>query len=303
MRPGRSLPTVAVPREPRALDSWLAAQESRLDDIVPGTEKQIVWYADPGVRQPLALVYLHGFSATHREMAPLAENLAAALNANLFLQRMRGHGRGGPAMAEAHIDDWRRDALEALAIGRVIGERVVVIGTSTGGSLALWLAAAAPEPADATVLLAPNLGPQNRAATIARLPWGAQIMRAVAGPERSWEPANAGQARYWTHRYPIAAVIPMMEAVTLAREVDVRAVRSPILVMYSPEDPVVDPARIATAFADLADTPHRAITITPSAAVDQHVFAGDILSPTGTAVVFDAVYEFVRETVHPMPRR
>ena len=42
-----------------------------------------------------------------------------------------------------------RDALEALRVGRALGERVVVLGVSTGGGLAAWLAAREKTPGDA----------------------------------------------------------------------------------------------------------------------------------------------------------
>jgi hypothetical protein len=49
---------------PADLDGYLAAREGIIPGIVPGTEKRIVWAGQPGVRTPLAVVYIHGFSAT-----------------------------------------------------------------------------------------------------------------------------------------------------------------------------------------------------------------------------------------------
>ncbi|GIV58500.1 MAG: hypothetical protein KatS3mg042_1413 [Rhodothermaceae bacterium] len=110
---------------PGDLDAYLAAAEARFDDLRPGVEKAIVW-ADPATRSrtPLAVVYLHGFSATREETRPLCDTLAARLGANLFYTRLTGHGRTGEALAAATASDWLRDALEALAIGQRLGERV-----------------------------------------------------------------------------------------------------------------------------------------------------------------------------------
>ncbi|MDD4273595.1 MAG: hypothetical protein PHG14_07705 [Desulfobacter postgatei] len=38
-------------------------------------------------------VYIHGFSATRKETAPLSDLVAKTLNANLFYTRLSGHGR------------------------------------------------------------------------------------------------------------------------------------------------------------------------------------------------------------------
>ena len=52
------------------------------------------------------------------------------------MMRLAGHGRSGAAMAEPLAGDWIEDMAEAMAIGRRLGDRVVVIATSTGGTLA-----------------------------------------------------------------------------------------------------------------------------------------------------------------------
>ena len=63
-------------------------------------------------------------------------------------------------MAEGSVNAWINDYAEAIAIGRAIGDKVVVIGTSTGASLATW-AASQPDLRDdvATIIaISPNMG-------------------------------------------------------------------------------------------------------------------------------------------------
>ena len=121
------------------LDEYLAAAEAPILNLRPGEERGIVWI-DPDIRSrtPLSLVYLHGFSADRHEVEPLVSELAAELGANAYFARLRGHGRDGAAMTEATVEDWFADTSEAVAIGARIGERAVLIGTSTGGTLAAW---------------------------------------------------------------------------------------------------------------------------------------------------------------------
>ena len=95
---------------PEDLDRYLAASEAQFADIVPNTEKAIIWAGASHVKTPVSVVYLHGFSATRQEVVPLADIVAAELGANLFYTRLTGHGRSGEAMAEATVNDWHRSA-------------------------------------------------------------------------------------------------------------------------------------------------------------------------------------------------
>ncbi len=114
------------------LDAYLSQKELQFPDIRPNTEKRIVWAGEKGARTPLAVIYVHGFSATSEEIRPVPDEVAAALGANLFFTRLAGHGRTGEALASATAGDWIEDMAEAMAIGRRLGDRVLVISTSTG---------------------------------------------------------------------------------------------------------------------------------------------------------------------------
>jgi esterase/lipase len=288
-----SLPTAGG--DAAVLEPWLAAAESRFPDIVPGAEKTIVWAHPDRRRTPLAVVYLHGYTATRQEVAPLCDQLAAALGANLFYTRLAGHGRAPAALGEASAEDWLRDAAEALAIGRALGERVVVVGTSTGGTLALWLAQR-PEAADiaAQILVSPNLGPRDERSTLLAGPWGYQLQRWLIGEEYRWQPANERQAKYWTWKYPARALVPMMALVKSVRDSPLEDIRVPTLVIHSPKDSVVSPARIEAAYARLGAPVKRIVKVEDSEDRAHHVLAGDILAPSGTAALLAPMLEFVR---------
>jgi hypothetical protein len=77
---------------PDDLDAWLAARESAVPALRPDSGKEILWAAAPGAKTPLAVVYLHGFSADREEIRPVPDDVATALGANLFLTRLAGHG-------------------------------------------------------------------------------------------------------------------------------------------------------------------------------------------------------------------
>lgn len=289
------LAALELPAELPALERLIAAREAGLADITSGCAATLAWAGEAHRPTPLSLVYLHGFSATRQETAPLTERLAAALGANRFEARLRGHGRGGAPLGAARAEEWLADGAEALEVGRRIGERVVVIAVSTGGSLATWLLTHGhDERIAALVLISPNFGPRHPAASLMAGPWGAQITRLVAGEERGFTPRNELQARYWTWRYPSRVLVEMQTLVELAKASDPSQLRVPLLTIRSPRDRVLDPAPMAAFHAAAASEPKLQIDYEGSGDPSQHVLAGDVLSPESTEPLGARILEFLR---------
>lgn len=282
---------------PADLDGWLAERELQFSDIRPGAEKRIIWAGAKGAKTPLAIVYVHGFSADAQEIRPVPDEVARALGGNLFFTRLAGHGRGGDAMAEPVAGDWIEDMAEAMGIGRRLGERVLVIGTSTGATLAA-IAATDPDLSRdlaGTVLISANFGVQSAAAFILDLPlapvWGPW----VAGDEAGFEPINDGHGKHWTTRYPTAAFFPMAALLREARAIDWQAAKTPALFLYAPADKVIYPALIppvAAAWGGKAEL----VTVEVDGDDDpfSHVIAGDILSPGQNDLVAGVITEWAR---------
>ena len=279
---------------PADLERYLAETEARYPDITPGAEKTIVW-AHPDQRQTdLAIIYLHGYSATRQETAPLSEQLAEQLGANLFYTRLNGHGRSGAAMAEARVHDWLQDSQEALQIGQRLGKQVLVIGTSTGATLATWLALQGHNPQVlAYVMVSPNFAPRDPAATVLTWPWASHFAPLLLGTEYQWQPRNAEQARYWSHRYPVQALLPMMALVKYVREQPLEQIKAPILTLYALDDQVVSPAAIEAAFTRFGSAHKQLIALKDTQDPSHHVLAGDILSPQDTPQVQAAIIAFL----------
>lgn len=276
------------------LDAYLKASEALAPNLVPGTEKTILWAREPGMRTQVALVYLHGFSSSRQEARPLMEEVAAGLGANLFYARLRGHGRTGEALAAVQLEDWQQDAWEALAIGRRLGERVVLVGVSNGGTLATWLATQ-PGAADlsALVLLSPNYGPRDPLSELLLWPWARVLVRTMIGKEYHWTPRNPEHARYWTSRYPSRALLTMMGAVKLARKSPLERLRAPLLLLYAPEDRVVDSAKTERLFPRFGAQDKLLLPLANTSDPQHHALAGDILAPADTARVCAAILDFL----------
>lgn len=288
-------PDYTPPTLPADLDAYLTEAEARFADLRPEVEKQIVWADSSRRKTPVAVVYLHGFSATRQETRPLSDTLAARLGANLFYTRLTGHGRTDDALGEATAEDWLADAAEALAIGQRLGERVVLVGTSTGATLGVWLAA---QPATpdllALVMISPNFYPKDPSARFLLWPWGKQLLRLMQGEYREWPPRNERQKLYWTTRYPSRVLVELMSLVDLVEKTDLGRISAPTLVLYSPNDQVISAARIEARFPEIGASMKRLVPVEVSGDSSNHVIAGDVLSPETTLPLADEIFDFLQ---------
>lgn len=266
------------------LDTYLAASEAEYGDLRPGNERQIIWaYPASRARTPLAIVYIHGFSASPGELRPLPDLVAKELGANIYYARLKGHGRSGDAMLEGSVQGWVNDFAEAVAIGRRLGERVVVMATSTGASLTTW-AASRPElmrDVAGLVQFSPNYGVQAAGSGLLTMPWAKQMLQLIVGERRSFAPRNDLHAQYWTSEYPSAALLPMAALVDLANAADPRSITLPSLFVYSPLDQVIRP-ELVKAKAGNWGGPATIIEVTDDGDPNHHVIAGAALSPSTT---------------------
>ncbi|MDO9523928.1 MAG: alpha/beta fold hydrolase, partial [Gemmobacter sp.] len=276
---------------------------SVLNDLIPGTEKQIVWAGTAGARTPVSIVYLHGFSASSHEIRPVPEKVASAVGANLYYARLAGHGRNGAAMADAMADDWITDMAEALAIGARLGDRVIVMATSTGAALAtaglgtadLRMALPGADKVAGLIFVSPNY--RLRSAAVSRaldLPLADSWLPVIAGFHRSYPAINAEHAKYWTTQYPTAAIFPMARLMRAARSADPTAITAPLLLIYSPDDQVVNPDT-ALAIASRWGGPVKIMAYRSGPGMDPeaHVIAGDIRSPGLTDPVADLMTKWI----------
>jgi esterase/lipase len=276
-------------------EAWLAAREAEAPGVIEELRKEIVW-ADPArkARTPLAFVYIHGFSASKGEVRPLPDLVAAAFDANLFYTRLKGHGSEPAQMATTSAQSWMNDFAEAMAIGRMIGDEVVIIATSTGGGLTT-IGASRPELMErvkAIVFLSPNFGPQAFGSSMLTWPWGRQISDLVTGGERGFDPPNEMVARLWTERYPTAATLTMAVVTELAVATRVENILIPAIFFISDGDRTVKPEKTRE-IAGRWGGPSEVFVVTTAEDPGQHVIAGDALSPGGTGPAVKRIVEWL----------
>jgi esterase/lipase len=271
----------------QAFQSEIMLNEAKLP-LRPGTNKTFVWAREDHQKTPYSLVQIHGFSATRREIAPLPERLAKDFGMNLFMTRLTGHGLGAEGMLSITAPLLLRDAEEALAVGERMGEKVIVLGTSTGASLALALAEKNPNRVAAFVFLSPNFRPYRRDSLLLKGPVGKLIAK-YAVKTHTWKAPSPDVEKYWTTSYSTLALHEMMDLLSWVNRFDLSKFKIPLLVFYTETDKVVDVALMKTKFA-LYGGPKKMVAVDA-----HHVIAGDIMAPQSTESVLRTTEQFLKE--------
>mgnify|MGYP001803425172 FL=1 len=81
-------------------------------------------------------------------------------------------------MLDLTAEDMMQSAAEAIAIGKKIGNKVILVTTSTGGTYGLYLAEQQPDIA-AIILYSPNVKIYDPNSGLLAKPWGLQLARLV----------------------------------------------------------------------------------------------------------------------------
>lgn len=269
--------------------------------------KQIIWHPSsvemPSSKIPqqteYSIVFLHGFSASHREISPVPEKLAEYLGSHLYLARLTGHAGHSADLGEAKMEDWLQDAGEALEIGKCLGKKIIIIAVSTSVNLALWLAKKFPERIASAILLSPNFGVKDKRSEILLWPGGLRLLKWIVGPEHSFTPQNSNHEKYWTTHYPIEALKEMMRLVRWSRNQDLSQIRTPFLFLTTPYDAVIDLKSAKQCFDRLGSI-HKEWISLPQA--KHHVMAGDILSPYTNTVVLESMIRFLNLNLNQLDK-
>ena len=241
------------------VEAYLQAREDSVAPLRPSNGSFIRWVKGKrGKQVDTVVVFMHGFSASPRECEPTDIRIAEELGAHLLRYRLSGHGlagdfsRAGVALRDScGRDAYLHDMSVAFALAKLIGRRVVVVGSSTGGSLAVWLASqpwAQPDLA-ALVLFSPAFAiAKVGTAVYNALKWlvlmlpragCTAVLQAINGPINRVPTILPIQHEIWTMEYPTESVAHCLEIyVSLEVGVDMGQILAPTLAFCNPDDKV-----------------------------------------------------------------
>jgi esterase/lipase len=241
-RPATPVYDKTLPRVPETadLDTYIKQHES-LHKLRPDNEARIVWANDSlkNVTE-YVILYLHGFSASQGEGDPIHKRIAKKYGCNLYLSRLAEHGIDTTEkLVNLTADNYWESAKEAYAIASKLGKKVIIMGTSTGCSLALMLAADYPN-IHSLILLSPNIEIFDGTAWLINNPWGLQLGRLVTGSDYIYsEDTRPIYKQYWSYGYRMEAVAQLEELLETAMKPELyEKVKQPTLMLYYYRDKI-----------------------------------------------------------------
>ncbi len=233
-RPKFTTELTPVPASIDSIQQFIETKESKLS-LKPDNEARIIWFNDSShTVTDYAVVYLHGFTASQEEGDPVHTQFAKKFGCNLFLSRLDQHGIDSPEpLLKLTAENLWNSAKEAYAIGKTLGKKVILMATSTGGTLALKLAAHYPD-IEGLILLSPNIAIKDDNAWLLNNPWGLQIAKLVKGSAYNYSSdTTTVYKKYWYHKYRMESIVQLEELLeTTMKESTFQKITQPVLLLY-----------------------------------------------------------------------
>ncbi|CAL66815.1 alpha/beta hydrolase [Christiangramia forsetii] len=223
-----------LPENLQVLKNYIAKKEDSMP-VRKDNEARIIWQHNDFQKTEYSIVYLHGFSGSYRDGYPVNKNIADALKANIYMARWAGHGlEPAAALENFSAENAWESAKEALIIGSKIGEKVIIMSTSTGGTLAIKLAAEFPDRVHALINLSPNLEDDQPGTFVLNSPWGYEIANLISfGKMKKIEHKQKLARQYWDTIYPSKALVDLQVLVeTTMLPNTFKKVTCPVLTLY-----------------------------------------------------------------------
>ncbi|HEX9879270.1 MAG TPA: alpha/beta fold hydrolase, partial [Candidatus Binatia bacterium] len=211
------------------------AQETVTEDSGP--------FLFPGrVRSELGVVLVHGLLASPAEVRSFGEKLKTR-GFPVMGVRLKGHGTSPWDLRERSWQDWLESVRRGYGIMSGLARRVALVGFSSGGALALRLAAGGPEGLAGVVAVCAPVKLRDRNMVFVPLLHGAnQVL--------GWMPAFEGIMPFRSlptaHPHINYRNVPIRCLYELRLMIDeiegrMQDVHCPVTLMQATEDPVVDP--------------------------------------------------------------
>ncbi len=220
------------------LEHNLNVQENLVKDLRSDNQACIIWSDSINKKKtPYAIVYLHGFSASHAEAHPVHRRIASRYGCNLFLSRLYAHGlEEEEPLLSFTAEKLITSAKEAIAIGKQLGDKVILMSTSTGGTLSLLLAGGDSLIAG-LILYSPNIDLYDQKSFLLTKPWGLQIARMVIGDRYYRFRAPAEAQGYWNTKYRIEALIELKNMINASmNQTSFQKIYQPVFMGYYYKD-------------------------------------------------------------------
>jgi esterase/lipase len=227
-----------VPSNLSQLEGEIVASEKRVLSIKPNNEARIIWADSLKQKTEYSVVYLHGFTASQLEGEPTHLDFAKRYGCNLYLARLEEHGIDTvDIFKQLTPEKLLESSKRAVAIGKQLGKKVIIMATSAGGMQALYIASQNPDIAG-LIIYSPLIDFFDPTAALLDKPWGLQIAEAVTGANTRTAPEEKkGEGKYWTKKHRIEGLVALKSLVSSTMTAENFAkIKQPIFLGYYYKD-------------------------------------------------------------------
>lgn len=241
---------------------------------------------EPFLLQPkksngIGILLIHGLLASPAEVRDFAEFLVKQ-NYTIFAVRIKGHGTSPYDLRKQTFMDWSKSVKRGFEILNVYCNKMMVVGFSTGGALALKLAAENHDKIIAVVALTVPVKFVNKSFLFVPLLHGTNRLVKWVSSIEGIKPFLENNPEHKNINYSSVPVKSLYELRLLMEDIEpqLEKIKIPTLLVYASEDPIVNPESAEIILAKLTDI-HKELVIVNST---RHGILMDNIDDTWTVI-------------------
>jgi esterase/lipase len=251
------------------------------------------FYKPTSAAKDLCVVLVHGFLASPSELSEFGKHLADA-GYTVIGVRLKGHGTSPWDLRERSWEDWFASLRRGFDIAAAYNDRVCIVGFSTGGALALRLAAERPAQLAGVCAVSVPIKFQNRNMVFVPLVHGANRLVRWMSSLEGVLPFRENQSEHPHINYRHMPIRGLYELRRLAADLEKQLplVECPVTILQGDDDPVVVPVSGQIVYDSIASEHKRLILVSSS----QHGILSDNIDNT-QARVADFIQQLEQRTI------
>lgn len=296
----------SLPDDATALEEIISIHENAAEPLKGDARARIIWQDEQKKEKTAySIVYLHGFKGSQAEGYPTHQTIANMLGCNLYLARLSRHGlKRKENFSNLSSKKLLQSAVDACRVGEKIGEKVIVMGTSTGASLALYTAAVESTlPISTLVLYSPLVHLYGINSLLFENPIGRSFLRLIPGKDYTLgsDPFSPKEEAIWYSSYCLNGALALGETIQkIMRPSVFSKVQCPVFAGYyyknaAHHDRVVSTPAIKRMMKRLGTPPSKQM-LTNFSGAESHVIANSLLSHAVNEVIEQTAVFLTRHT-------
>ena len=223
-------------------ESYSMPRHAHINDQETATEDGEPYLLVPDGARETGVVLVHGFLASPAELRDFGDKLAA-LGYPVIGVRLRGHGTSPWDLRDRSWQEWLGSVQRGFEIMSAFTEKVCLIGFSTGGALALRLAAEHPEKLAGVVAVAVPVKFRNRNMIFVPIIQGINKLVQWIWSLEGLMPFRPNDSEHPKINYRHMPIRGLFELSQLVDEMRARLadITCPVAIIQGTEDPIIDP--------------------------------------------------------------